>query len=492
MSYKSQVCSRHGHFDPTRPSGGCTFSDSVLVTQMRDALSFRTSTAASPTEPPRPEIATETTLASGPALEPVPPSHPVFRRTTWIATAAVVLLLLVSIFAVKHYFSNRSVAAQAGTVTARTENFVKFLRLTGTTEAVHERPILVPTLEGAQVGQLVITRIVPTGTRVKKGDVLAEFDRQAQLKDALDKRAAYQNLLDQLAEKRATEAAASAKDQTEIQQADDALKKAQLEVSKNDIVSRIDAEKNRETLAEAEATLKQLQQTFKLKRESAAADIRSTAIQADRAKQTMLYAESNAKKMQLLSPMDGVAVLNMVWTGGRMGDAQAGDSVRPGLAFMRVVDPSQMNVSVEVNQADFLSLHVGQHAVVHLDAYPEMAFSAELEELSPLAHASQFSDKVRTFSATFAVSGNNARLMPDLSAAVDVELDSVKNALVVPIQSVESDGGHEYVWVREGGSFTMHSVTTGAHNDLDVVIDSGLKPGEVVKRSAAGTLVAGM
>lgn len=403
----------------------------------------------------------------------------------------VLLLVVAAIIGAKDYFSNRSVGGQAGTVTAQAENFVKALRLTGTTEAVRARPVLVPTLEGAQVGQLVITRIVSTGTRVKKGDVLAEFDRQAQLKDALDKRAAYQDLLDQLAEKRATEVAASAKDQTDIQQAEDALKKAQLEVSKNDIVSRIDAEKNRETLAEAEATLKQLQQTFKLKRQSAAADIRSTAIQADRAKQTMLYAESNAKKMQVLSPMDGVAVLNMVWTGGRMGDAQAGDSVRPGLALMRVVDPSQMNVSVEVNQADFLSLHVGQHALVHLDAYPGLVFSGQVEELSPLAHASQFSDKVRTFSATFAIAGNNSRLMPDLSAAVDVELDAVKNAVVVPIQSVDGAGGHEYVWVRDGGSFKKRAVTLGPRNDLDVVIESGLKPGAVLKQSASGEAVAG-
>lgn len=462
------------------------------MTHMRDALSLRTSTDAPPAEIAGPDVQVEAKRASGPALEPAPSRIPIFSRKTLAITVAVLALALLAILGVRRYLSNGTGAAQAGTVTARTEDFVKTLRLTGTTEAVHARPILVPTLEGAQVEQLVITRIAATGTRVKKGDVLAEFDRQAQLKDALDKRAAYQALLDQVAQKRATEEAARAKDQTDIQTAEDALKKAQLEVSKNDIVSRIDAEKNRETLAEAVATLKQLQQTFKLKRASAAADIRSTSIQADRARQTMLYAESNAKKMQLLSPMDGVVVLNMVWTGGRMGDAQAGDSVRPGLAFMRVVDPSQMNVSVDVNQADFLSLHVGQHAVVHLDAYPGLAFSGELQELSPLAHASQFSDKVRTFAATFAIDGSNAKLMPDLSAAVDVELNSVKNALVVPIQSVEDDGGHEYVWVRDGGGFAKQAVTTGARNDLDVVIESGLKPGEVVKRLAAGPLVAGM
>jgi RND family efflux transporter MFP subunit len=394
--------------------------------------------------------------------------------------------------AVHHYLAQRSVTTGAETVAARTETFVKIIRLTGTTAAVHARPILVPTLEGAQLSQLVITKLAPAGTRVRKGDVLAEFDRQAQLKDALTKRGTYQDLVDQVVEKRAAEAAARAKDETELKQGQDDLTKARLEVSKNDIVSHIDAEKNRETLAEAEATLKQLQQTFKLKREAAAADIRSVAIQADRAKETMLYAESNAQRMRILSPMDGVVVLNMVWTGSRVGEVQQGDDVRPGLPFMKVVDPSVMNVSVQVNQADFLSLHVGQRARVYLDAYPSLEFSGQLEELSPMAHTAQFSDTVRTFSATFAIDGNNSKLMPDLSAAVDVELDSRKNAVVVPVESVESKGDHEYVWIRDGDSFTKRRVETGPRNDLDVVIESGLKSGEMVKRDAVGPVSAGI
>ena len=456
---------------------------------MRYAISFRSSTDV-------PAPGTEIPAEAGPLGKPAGPA-PIPPRSVrsfraWILIALAVILAAAGWLAARHYLSERTAATGSETVAAREEDFVDTLRLTGTTAAVHARPILVPTLEGAQLNALVITQVAPAGAQVKKGDVLAEFDRQAQLKDALDKRASYQELVDQLNQKRAAEAAARAKDETELTQAENALKKARLEVGKNEIVSRIDAEKNREALAEAIATLKQLRQTFQLKRESAAADIQSVAIKAKRAKQTMLYAESNAQKMRLLSPMDGVVVLNTVWLGGRMGDAQAGDQVRPGLPFMRVVDPSRMNVSVEVNQADFLRLHVGQRARIHLDAYPALVFSGRLEELSPLAHASQFSDKVRTFSALFAIDGSNPKLMPDLSAAVDVELDSAKNAVTVPIQSVADEGGQEYVWIRDGGDFRKRVVTLGPRNDLDVVIESGLKAGDVVKRDASGAAVAGV
>lgn len=251
-------------------------------------------------------------------------------------------------------------------------------------------------------------------------------------------------------------------------------------MSKDEIVSRIDAEKNQETLEEAQATLKQLRQTFKLKRQAAAAGIRTLEIQQARARATMLYAQSNAAKMAILSPMDGIVVLNTIWLGGRMGQVQEGDEVRAGVPFMKVVDPSEMDVRVDVDQADLPRLQTGQKAIVHFDAYPGLSFPGTLEELAPLGQTGQFSVKVRTFVAIFSIHGNNAKLMPDLSAAVDVQLDHLRNALVVPWQSVVSEDGQQYVWLKMGMGFEKRSVKTGPGNDLEAVIDSGLHQGDVI------------
>ena len=377
-------------------------------------------------------------------------------------------------------------SAEPGTATVTKKDFVHVLRLAGTTEAVRSRPVLAPRLEGAQLNSMVVTRLASAGSRVKRGDVLVEFDRQAQIKDALDKKATYQDLVDQVEEKRAAEDAARAKDETELKQAEDDLTKAQLEVTKKDIVSRIDAEKNQETLQEAVQTLQQLRQTFQLKREAAAADIRVLEIQRDRARGTMLYAQGNAQKMTIRSPMDGIVVLNTVWLGGRMGEVQEGDEVRPGVPFMKVIDPAQMDVRVAVNQEDMPQLRIGQSATVHLDAYPGLSFPGVLDELAPLGHSGQFTDKVRTFVAIFSIRGNNPKLMPDLSASADVELSRLPNALVVPAQSVIDDKGQDYVFLKTATGFDKHQVKIGPANDLEVVIESGLHAGDVIRTTSEG------
>jgi HlyD family secretion protein len=294
------------------------------------------------------------------------------------------------------------------------------LRLKGMTAAVEARSIQAPLLAGQQVGTLTITKLIASGTRVKQGDLLVEFDRQAQLRDAIDKQAQSDDQNQKVIEEQAKEEAARATDETEMKQAEDALSKAKLEMEKVELLSRIDAEKAQEDLDEAQATLAQLKETFDLKRKAAQASIRILEIQRDRTRETMLHAQANSALMQIHAPIDGIVVFNTIWKQGNMGEVQEGDQVRPGVPFMQVVDPAVMEVRVPVNQEDLLGLRLGQKAQVHLDAYSDLVFEGQLESIDPMGTPGDFSSKLRSFSATFSIKGHDPRLMPDLSAAVDV------------------------------------------------------------------------
>ena len=339
------------------------------------------------------------------------------RLCVWMVLAAAALILGVGVFV-----ATRGKTPAIGNAQGASDNPTPVLRLKGTTEAVQSRAILAPMLAGQQVSTLTIVRMTPAGTRVKKGDPLVEFDRQAQMRDFVDKQAEYAKLVDQVMEEQAKENAARAKDETELKAAEDNLRKAELEIQKVEIVSRIDAEKNQENLDEAKATLEQLRETFDLKRKAAQAAIRILEIQRDRTQQTMVHAQANANLMQIHSPLDGVVVLNTIWKQGTMGEVQEGDQVRPGESFMQVVNPSTMQVRVLANQQDFPSLQVGQAAKVRLDAYPDLVFAAKLDQLAPIGEGGDFSNKLRTFVVIVSIEGNDPKLMPDLSAAVDVDV----------------------------------------------------------------------
>jgi HlyD family secretion protein len=362
-------------------------------------------------------------------------SHPPNGRSNRVLHAALISVIAALVVGVLLFAASRAKTpstqktAQPSTTNSRLR---QTLRLKGTTEAVRMRAILAPVLAGQYVATLTVTKLTAAGTHVKRGDLLAEFDRQSQIRDSVDKQAEYDKLVNQVVGEQAKEVAARTKDETEIKQAEDSLSKAQLEMQKVKIVSRIDAEKAQQDLEEAQATLAQLRETFALKRKAARAAVRILEIQRDRTQQVMLHARADAELMQARAPLDGIVVLNTIWKQGKMGEVQEGDQLRPGIPFMQVVDPSLMEVRVLANQEDFLSLRVGRSARIHLDAYPDVVFPGRLEEMAPIGRSGDFSSRLRTFTVVFSVTGRDAKLMPDLSAAVDVDLAEQHSAAEGP------------------------------------------------------------
>ena len=116
-------------------------------------------------------------------------------------------------------------------VTRRT--FTRTLRLTGLVEAERSTTMTVPRLQGPGTGPgqgpgagaLVITRLAPGGSMVKAGDVVVQFDPQAQERAAFERRAEYEDFSSQLARKEAEHVASRTGDESALTQARNAAER---------------------------------------------------------------------------------------------------------------------------------------------------------------------------------------------------------------------------------------------------------------------------
>lgn len=365
-------------------------------------------------------------------------------------------------------------------VAVKRGNFSHRLRLSGTVGAVQSYSVQAPRLSGQMASTMVITKIVKNGTQVLEGDILVEMDRQNQLKNILDKQAEYDNLVQQIRKKKADHEAAKAADETEMKSAEVDVQTARVEMRKNDVVPGYQAEINKVNLAEAEAKLKQLKDTFALKREAQAAELRILEIQRDRAKRTAEYAQGNIENMTIKSPMAGLAVLTPSNRGSRMVDPQEGDEVRPGGSVMVVVNPSEMQVTARVNQVDIARVYAGQSAEIRLDAYPDLAFPGKVESISAIGTSSTYIKRIRYFSVVVSIQGSNPKLLPDLTATVDLQLANAKGVLVLPREAVIVRNGQSIVEVIENGKPEKRNVRIGRMNECEAVVESGIDEGMVV------------
>jgi HlyD family secretion protein len=294
------------------------------------------------------------------------------------------------------------------------------IRSTGTIRAVHVFNVLVPTIRGNNV-QLTVTRIIPNGTMVKEGDILAEFDRTQQFDDARDAKAKMDDLGHQLEQQKAQYRSDAAKRASDLKSAEAALQKAEIELRKGEVLSEIDRLKNEAIVESARARVESLKKSSHFHDLDEVAGLRILELQRDRQEMVLERTKTNAEKLTVRATLAGMAALENVWRNGSMGPFQEGDKAFSGQAMVKLFDPTDMLVITQINEPDGAVLtRTNARAKIRLDAYPGAVFDAHLESASPVA-AAGLDSPIKYFSARFRIDQRDPRLLPDLSAAVEIE-----------------------------------------------------------------------
>jgi multidrug resistance efflux pump len=295
----------------------------------------------------------------------------------------------------------------------------RHIRSTGSVQAVRVHNLTVPQIRGPG-GQLTLIHLIPNGTSVNEGDLIAEFDKVQQMDDARDSRARVDDLNHQLEQMRAQNRSDQARRAADLKQAEADLAKAEIELQKGEVLSEIERLKNVAKAEDARARVASLKKSSKFRDVSDAAGLKLLELQRDRQQIALDRAQSNMERLSVKAPMHGMVALENAWRNGSQGPFQEGDQAFPGQPLVRIFDPSEMIVVTQVSEAD--GVVIAQHgakARVFLDAYPGVAFEAHLESASPVASGG-LQSPIRSFAAKFRIDTQDPRILPDLSAAVEI------------------------------------------------------------------------
>jgi multidrug resistance efflux pump len=312
-------------------------------------------------------------------------------------------------------------AAQAQSQPPPTEARVKReIRITGIVQAVHSSKVQVPQIQG-NLGSMTLTHFIPNGSTVKEGDVIATFDPTTQMDAVRDATGRYGDLGHQVDQKRAQNRADAENRTSSLRQAEADLAKAEIEIRKGPILSEIERLENQQKAAIARQHCESLRTSDALHDQADAAALRYLELQRDRQKVAMDRAQTNLDKMTLKAPLAGMIAQLNVFRTNTMGHAQEGDQMFRAQPLVSIFDPTEMQVRCQVGEPDTAALAPGSHGMVYLDAYPDIALPTHLEMASPVA-ASGWGSPIKTFNAVFRIDKTDPHLLPDLSAAVVIDL----------------------------------------------------------------------
>jgi RND family efflux transporter MFP subunit len=318
---------------------------------------------------------------------------------------------------------------------------------------------------------LKIQSLVPEGTVVKEGDVVAEIDRTTVAQKLADYQLALvkadavyeQAMLD------STLNLSKAREDIHTGELELEGKKLAKEQSKYEAPSvqrqaDIDYEK-------ADRALAQAKMDYNTKTEQAKAKMREVGSDLDRQKNKVKVIQDVMTGFTIKAPSPGMVIYIKEWNGKKRAVGSSVNPWDPGVATLP--DLTQLESITYVNEIDVRKLAVGQPVTVTLDAdaskklVGKVTAVANVGEQRPNADAKVFEVKVE-------IEHPDTTLRPGMTTANNIETLALKDVMSVPLEAVTSESGVPYVYKKSGSSVVKQEVELGALNDNDVVIQRGL------------------
>ena len=259
------------------------------------------------------------------------------------------------------------------------------------------------------------------------------------------------------------------------------------------------------------------------KYEIAKSALNSSLFEIQRAEGALRQIQEALSKTVIYSPSDG-SISSLT---SRVGERVVGTSQFAGTEVMRIANLSNMEADVNVNENDVVNVKVGDTARLSIDAYPDRKIAGTVYEIASTARTNNAGtqEEVTNFLVKIRISDHSVHLRPGMSTTADIESDTVRDAVAVPIQSVtvrtrgsdlspeerdkrtaqqaageksdnradvtnealekqkarqQRDQMQRVVFIKQGDKVHMQTVVTGIADTTHIEVKSGIKPGDEV------------
>ena len=241
-----------------------------------------------------------------------------------------------------------------------------------------------------------------------------------------------------------------------------------------------DLVRTRSNLERAKADLRRVQETASDEQLRQKAILDKAEMAAEAARADLAKAQSDLAKAKLVSPASGFLVYNEIPIGSEYRKIQIGDSVWQGQAIITIPDTSAMAVETFVREFDVHKVRPGQSAKITFEAFPGMELAGAVDFIGNLATRRGTNQGEKEFSVRVMLKEARAELRPGMTAQVRIDVETIPQALVVPVEAVYQEGGRSRCYLARGRGGAEREVRIGASNDDYAVVLAGLDEGDLV------------
>ncbi len=192
-------------------------------------------------------------------------------------------------------------------------------------------------------------------------------------------------------------------------------------------------------------------------------------------------AQSKRGDRVLISQFPGLVVKRLL---------EPGETVTPGQAILRVINPTSLEVVAFVEEADLARVSVGDTAYVVLDALPDETLKGQVREVGEEVNAENGTIEAKiALDAEAYAKLKGLALRPGMTADINILAATIKKAILVPTSAVTREDGRSVVYRFNGAQLRKQRIKAQRVSTNYYVVLSGLQPGDWIAELASPDLL---
>ena len=404
-----------------------------------------------------------------------------------ILITAGVLSLVVALIVFNKFASNRGKADVF--VEARSENFEISISTSGELIAERSIDILGPQMvqgrtltlgrqnnnTNIRLQDLRILDLVPEGTIVRRGDVVAQIERTQYENSLRQAREELQRELETLETRHLDSAVRLTNLRDELRNQFYTIEEAQITLAQSQFEPPAQIRRAEIELGKQERRLEQLQRSYERRVAQLVANIMRQNSRVEIAEITIEDLEDFLAQFTVRAPADGM----VIYARDRRGNKRrAGSTINQfDLAVAVLPDLSSMLSRVLISEIEISRIERGQRVHITVDAFPDRRFNGTIIDIENIGQQLPNSD-AKMFEVLIRVDDNDPMLRPSMTSSNKIVIETFHDVISIPTECIYAGADQiPYVYLKSG---KKQIVVLGRANDRNTVIEKGLRSGTQV------------
>ncbi len=241
------------------------------------------------------------------------------------------------------------------------------------------------------------------------------------------------------------------------------------------------------TKAQKEADVKDANRELENARETATINLKEAQAKVTGAERQKTAAEEKLAelreehgKMTIHSPTPGIVHYGDPARPWYHDDIKVGNSFRRGNTIITLPDLREMQVLVQVHEADIDFLAEGMHVDVVIEAAKGETFSGSITKIASVASSNWSDPTNKTFEVEISMEPIDRELRSGITARAEIQVETREDVLQVPVHSIFAEEGEHFVFVHDPSGAEKRPISIGKNNAHYVEFSEGLELAEEV------------